>query len=52
MSQSEALCHFLYCNGEEKEWKAGKRKSEKDPFVGGRFFMCIDAPDDNVPADV
>ncbi|KJE94198.1 sorting nexin associated protein 1 [Capsaspora owczarzaki ATCC 30864] len=51
ISQCEALNHFLTCNGEEKEWKAGKRKAEKDECIGGKFFMCISAPDGNVPPD-
>ena len=39
-SQSEVWQHFLTCT-DEKRWKNGKRKAEKDPLIGGNFFMAI-----------
>ena len=44
LSQSEVWQHFLSCT-DEKRWKTGKRKAEKDPLVGGTMFMTIKAPD-------
>jgi len=44
LSQSEVWQHFLTCT-DEKRWKAGKRKSEKDPLVGGNVFMTIRTPE-------
>jgi sorting nexin-9/18/33 len=44
LSQSEVWQHFLTCT-DEKRWKTGKRKAEKDPLVGGTMFMTIKAPD-------
>ena len=44
LSQSEVWQHFLTCT-DEKRWKAGKRKAEKDPLVGGNVFMTIRTPD-------
>jgi sorting nexin-9/18/33 len=29
---------------DEKKWKEGKRKAEKDEFVGGAFFHCVKVP--------
>jgi len=44
LSQSEVWQHFLSCT-DDKRWKTGKRKAEKDPLVGGTLFMTIKAPD-------
>jgi len=30
---------------DEKRWKTGKRKAEKDPLVGGSFFIAIRRPE-------
>ena len=35
--------HFISCT-DEKEWKNGKRKAEKDEYVGGNFFHCLTIP--------
>jgi len=44
LSQSEVWQHFLSCT-DEKRWKTGKRKAEKDPLVGGNAFMAIRTPE-------
>jgi len=44
LSQSEVWKHFLSCT-DEKRWKSGKRKAEKDPLVGGSNFLSIRVPD-------
>ncbi|VDM84730.1 unnamed protein product, partial [Strongylus vulgaris] len=43
LSQSEVWLHFITCT-DEKEWKNGKRKAEKDEYVGGNFFNCVTFP--------
>ncbi|VDM60945.1 unnamed protein product [Angiostrongylus costaricensis] len=43
LSHSEVWLHFITCT-DEKEWKNGKRKSEKDEYVGGNFFNCVTVP--------
>ncbi len=47
LSHCEVWQHFLTCT-DEKRWKSGKRKAEKDPFVGGAFFMAIRTPEKSV----
>ena len=47
LSQSEVWQHFLSCT-DEKRWKTGKRKAEKDPLVGGTAFMAIRTPERSV----
>ena len=42
--QSEVWQHFLTCT-DEKRWKTGKRKAEKDPLVGGSLFIAIRRPE-------
>jgi len=44
LSQSEVWNHFLACT-DEKRWKSGKRKAEKDPLVGGAYFSAVTVPD-------
>ena len=44
LSQSEVWQHFLTCT-DEKRWKSGKRKAEKDPLTGGTVFMTIRTPE-------
>ncbi|CEF60187.1 Sorting nexin [Strongyloides ratti] len=44
LSSSDVWNHFIFCN-DEKEWKAGKRLSERDEYVGGNFFMNLAVPD-------
>ncbi len=37
-----SLRHFLSCpTTDEKSWKLGKRKAEKDNFVGATFFKLV-----------
>uniref|UniRef100_A0A914UNS1 PX domain-containing protein n=1 Tax=Plectus sambesii TaxID=2011161 RepID=A0A914UNS1_9BILA len=43
LSQSDVWIHFLTCT-DEKQWKIGKRKSEKDEYTGGNFFQSITIP--------
>ncbi|KAK3101901.1 hypothetical protein FSP39_007184, partial [Pinctada imbricata] len=43
ISQSEVLNHFLTCT-DDKKWKAGKRKAEKDEYQGGKFFLTLQTP--------
>jgi len=54
MSKAEVWMHFLTCHSEEsKEWKKGKRKAERDEYIGGNFFFAISAPAQPlVPAQV
>lgn len=44
LSQSEVWKHFLTCT-DEKRWKSGKRKAEKDPLVGGANFLALKPPE-------
>jgi sorting nexin-9/18/33 len=30
---------------DEKRWKAGKRKAEKDELVGANYFITLQAPE-------
>ncbi|XP_060562601.1 sorting nexin lst-4-like isoform X2 [Ruditapes philippinarum] len=43
LSQSEVFLHFLTCT-DEKKWKQGKRKAEKDEYTGGKFFLTLKTP--------
>ena len=38
LSQSEVWQHFLSCT-DEKRWKSGKRKAEKDPLVSKSNYV-------------
>jgi len=49
LSQSEVWQHFLTCT-DDKQWKIGKRKAEKDELVGASFFLAIAPPP--TPLDV
>ena len=40
LGQSEVWAHFLACT-DEKRWKSGKRKAEKDPLVGGALYSAL-----------
>ncbi|XP_046406008.1 sorting nexin lst-4 [Ischnura elegans] len=45
--------HFITCT-DEKMWKAGKRKAEKDEIVGANYFLALKAPEkplDPVPTE-
>uniref|UniRef100_A0A672TJ38 Sorting nexin n=1 Tax=Strigops habroptila TaxID=2489341 RepID=A0A672TJ38_STRHB len=42
LAQCHAFQHFLTCpSTDEKAWKQGKRKAEKDEMVGANFFLTI-----------
>nr|XP_033787303.1 sorting nexin-18 [Geotrypetes seraphini] len=43
LAQCDAFQHFLTCT-DEKAWKQGKRKLEKDEMVGANFFLTISTP--------
>uniref|UniRef100_UPI00398F56C2 sorting nexin-18-like n=1 Tax=Pristiophorus japonicus TaxID=55135 RepID=UPI00398F56C2 len=43
LARCDAFQHFLTCN-DEKAWKQGKRKAEKDDMVGGNFFLTLSTP--------
>lgn len=43
LSKSDVWIHFLTCT-DEKQWKHGKRKAEKDEYVGGNFLNCVTVP--------
>jgi len=44
LSQCEAWQHFITCT-DEKRWKAGKRKAEKDELVGANYFLTLQVPE-------
>jgi len=45
LSKCDVFQHFLTCSSnDEKAWKQGKRKAEKDHLVGANFFLTICPP--------
>ena len=42
--------HFLVCT-DEKRWKTGKRRAEKDPLVGGALYQAVRVPDKTLDND-
>lgn len=44
LSRCEVWQHFLSCT-DEKRWKAGKRRAEKDELVGANYFFALQAPE-------
>ncbi|XP_010875276.2 sorting nexin-18a isoform X1 [Esox lucius] len=45
LSKCDVFQHFLTCNStDEKAWKQGKRKAERDEMVGANFFLTISTP--------
>ncbi|RWS01786.1 sorting nexin-33-like protein, partial [Dinothrombium tinctorium] len=44
LSQCDAWMHFITCTADEKRWKAGKRRAERDEFVGASFFFTVQTP--------
>lgn len=45
LAKCDVFQHFLTCNTtDEKAWKQGKRKSEKDEMVGANFFLTLSTP--------
>uniref|UniRef100_A0A023GCX1 Putative sorting nexin n=1 Tax=Amblyomma triste TaxID=251400 RepID=A0A023GCX1_AMBTT len=47
MSQSSVWMHFLTCR-DEKKWKMGKRKAEKDELMGTNLFAAFQVPQLNL----
>ena len=46
INQSEVFIHFLQCKeSDEKKWKDGKRKAEKDEFRGAQWLCSIRSPE-------
>lgn len=43
LSQCEVIMHFLTCT-DDKRWKQGKRRAEKDELLGASFFHAIETP--------
>ncbi|KPP56605.1 sorting nexin-18-like, partial [Scleropages formosus] len=51
LARCDVFQHFLTCSStDEKAWKQGKRKAEKDEMVGASFFLTISTP--AVPLDL
>ncbi|XP_054708676.1 sorting nexin lst-4-like isoform X2 [Uloborus diversus] len=44
LGNSDVWKHFISCT-DEKQWKTGKRRAERDELVGASFFHAIKAPD-------
>ncbi|XP_037936093.1 sorting nexin-33 [Teleopsis dalmanni] len=44
LSKCEVWYHFLTCT-DDKIWKSGKRKAEKDPYVGVTYCWAISPPE-------
>ncbi|XP_062333819.1 sorting nexin-18b [Osmerus eperlanus] len=50
LARCDVFQHFLTCSStDEKTWKQGKRRAEKDQLVGANFFLTISTP--AVPLD-
>ncbi|XP_017040382.1 sorting nexin-33 [Drosophila ficusphila] len=47
ISKCEVWYHFLTCR-DEKIWKSGKRKAERDPYMGVNYCLAISPPDKNL----
>nr|XP_033776525.1 sorting nexin-33 [Geotrypetes seraphini]XP_033776526.1 sorting nexin-33 [Geotrypetes seraphini] len=43
LSQYEGFQHFLTCS-DDKQWKLGKRRAEKDEMVGASFLLTFQIP--------
>nr|XP_057909640.1 sorting nexin-18-like [Doryrhamphus excisus] len=50
LARCDVFQHFLTCGVDEKAWKQGKRKAERDELVGANFFLTISTP--AVPLDL
>ncbi|XP_061533887.1 sorting nexin-33 [Phycodurus eques] len=46
LSQYEGFEHFLMC-ADDKQWKLGKRRAEKDEMVGGHFMLTLQIPNEH-----
>uniref|UniRef100_A0A8D0HA15 Sorting nexin n=1 Tax=Sphenodon punctatus TaxID=8508 RepID=A0A8D0HA15_SPHPU len=43
LSQYEGFQHFLTCH-DDKQWKMGKRRAEKDEMIGASFLLTLQIP--------
>ena len=50
LARSEVWRHFVSCT-DEKAWKVGKRKAERDDLVGAKLFLAVDAPESPLSSD-
>ncbi|CAL8384337.1 sorting nexin-18 [Gadus morhua] len=50
LGRCDVFQHFLTCGADEKAWKLGKRRAERDEMVGANFFLTISPP--VVPLDL
>uniref|UniRef100_A0A1A8G0J3 Sorting nexin 18b n=1 Tax=Nothobranchius korthausae TaxID=1143690 RepID=A0A1A8G0J3_9TELE len=50
LAHCDVFQHFLTCGADEKAWKMGKRRAERDDLVGANFFLTISTP--TVPLDL
>ncbi|XP_061898714.1 sorting nexin-33 [Entelurus aequoreus] len=46
LSQYEGFEHFLMC-ADDKQWKLGKRRAEKDEMVGAHFMLTLQIPNEH-----
>ncbi|XP_052399880.1 sorting nexin-33 [Carassius gibelio] len=46
LSQYEGFEHFLMC-ADDKQWKLGKRRAEKDEMVGAHFMLTFQIPNEH-----
>jgi sorting nexin-9/18/33 len=44
LSRCDVWNHFISCT-DEKQWKIGKRKAEKDELVGANYFATLQVPE-------
>lgn len=51
ISRSEVVNHFFLCDDTGSQWKAGKRRAEKDDLVGGALFRTFVHPGVTVEVD-
>lgn len=52
LSQCDVWWHFMTCSTDDnKGWKNGKRKAEKDELVGANFFFSVEVNPNTVPLD-
>ncbi|XP_053320387.1 sorting nexin-33 [Spea bombifrons] len=47
LSQYDGFQHFLSCRDDEKQWKAGKRRAERDELVGASFLLTLQIPSEH-----
>lgn len=52
LSQCDVWWHFMSCTtDDERGWKDGKRKAEKDELVGANFFLSVQIDPHTPPLD-